>query len=386
MPQYIERLVAGLLCLLITSSGGRVAFPFVERKVAQRSEEGRTPALTPLTKKQAQIANFLSGGVAGTISSTLTLPLEVVKTQLQSSRLGRTTRNPIEMAKVILAQEGPLGMFKGLKPLLIGIMPTRAIYFWSYSESKALLRPRFGDTPINHLLSAFSAGITSNTIMNPWWMVKTRYQILADKSVGQVKFKNYGQVVELIWKEEGIKGFYKGMVASYVGCVEGAIQWIVYEKLKTSLQARADRNAQNAHKRTRTAGNVILSQKSGEIRPVEFFGAAAFSKTLAIIASYPHEVVRTRMREQAINGVFKYKGFFSSLSTIAREEGVRGLYSGMSIHLARSVPNAALMFLSYELIGKFIARRSAEGLKAAASGKQSKQLKSKSSKKLIRSS
>ena len=45
-----------------------------------------------------------------------------------------------------------------------------------------------------------------------------------------------------------------------------------------------------------------------------------------------------------------------TLKTIAKEEGIRGLYSGMGIHLARSVPNAALMFLTFELISKALSK------------------------------
>ena len=32
----------------------------------------------------------------------------------------------------------------------------------------------------------------------------------------------------------------------------------------------------------------------------------------------------------------------------------RGLYRGMDIHLLRSVPNAAIMFLSYELVNSWL--------------------------------
>lgn len=165
-------------------------------------------------------------------------------------------------------------------------------------------------------------------------MVRTRYQLLADQSLGQKAFRNYGEVVRSIWAEEGFKGFFKGLTASYIGCFEGAIHWIVYEKLKTRIQN---------------------TKKDGEkTTPTELFFAAAASKFTAICLTYPHEVVRTRLREQAANGVFKYQGFFQALARIAREEGSKGLYSGLGMHLLRSVPNAAIMFATYEVVGAWL--------------------------------
>lgn len=118
------------------------------------------------TKKKStsgkQLANFFAGGLAGTIASTLTMPLEIVKTQLQSSRMGKS--GPGILVQKIMKNEGPKGFFKGLKPMIIGIVPTRAIYFWAYSTSKASLSAKVGDGPLNHILSAFAAGITSNTV------------------------------------------------------------------------------------------------------------------------------------------------------------------------------------------------------------------------------
>lgn len=183
--------------------------------------------------------------------------------------------------------------------------------------------------------------------MNPLWMVKTRFQIMADASVGQRAFENYRDVAKSIWKEEGIGGFFKGISASYVGCFEGAIQWIVYEKLKTALstpklipslpqivvtpriasrfsffpKSFSDKDLAQGQN---VAGTPIASVTTTRTpRPVELFLAAALSKGVAVLATYPHEVVRTRLREQATSGVFKYKGFFGALSTIAKEEGRR---------------------------------------------------------------
>jgi Mitochondrial carrier protein len=51
-----------------------------------------SPNLQKKKREIAQMANFIAGGIAGSISSTMTAPLEVIKTQLQSSQLrGRYT-------------------------------------------------------------------------------------------------------------------------------------------------------------------------------------------------------------------------------------------------------------------------------------------------------
>jgi len=311
-------------------------------------------------KKKNGLISFLSGGLAGTISSTVTLPLEVVKMQLQSSRFG-SNNSPLSVCRMVMAQDGPKGFFKGLQPMLLGIIPTRAIYFWAYQGSKERLEPIVGNTPLNHLASAFAAGITSNTIMNPFWMVKTRFQILADKSVGQTHFTSYGQIIKSVYATEGIAGFWKGVSASYVGCFEGAAQWIAYEKAKSVLQARAAARIET-EKGTGGAGKSSSSSSSGNsvLQPVEYFLAAAGSKALAVLLTYPHEVVRTRLREQAANGIFKYTGFMPTLRLIAKEEGMRGLYGGMGIHLARSVPNSACMFLAFEVISKLLEKMDGE--------------------------
>ena len=123
----------------------------------------QAPVKPNTSSRKTQIANFIAGGLAGTISSTFTIPLEVVKTQLQSSRIGGRA-SAVQVFQQILKSDGPKGFFKGLQPMLVGIMPTRAIYFWAYSTSKSALHHKFGDTSVNHLISAFAAGITSNTV------------------------------------------------------------------------------------------------------------------------------------------------------------------------------------------------------------------------------
>lgn len=267
---------------------------------------------------------------------------------MQSSQNVGKYKGALSVAKTIFKSEGYKGFFRGVKPLLVGIIPTRAIYFWSYSFSKKSLNEHIGDTSLNHLSSAFFAGVCSNTIMNPLWMVKTRFQLFVKSENGAIAPQSYMSIIKGIWKDEGIKGFYRGLSASYFGCIEGGIQWVVYESIKKKLSER------NKMLVLEKANKINQMPNKNKLTPQELFISAAFSKFVAICITYPHEVVRIRLREQSVGGVYKYSSFLGALKTIAKEEGYRGLYSGMGIHIMRSVPNAAIMFLSYELAANWL--------------------------------
>lgn len=210
---------------------------------------------------------------------------------------------------------------------------------------KTFLHPTLPEgSPPNAMIAGFSAGIVGNTLTSPIWMVRTRMQLLIDTAAGQRQYAGYGDAIKTIFKEEGIGGFYKGISASYWGCAEGALQFVIYEKVKSRLITRQNKQ--------RSQDGLVPSQ---ELSNVQYFWAAACSKCIAAVATYPHEVARTRMREQAQAGVFKYqKGMWETLGVMASEEGFKSLYSGMGVHLCKVVPNSALMFLTYEVVRGYL--------------------------------
>lgn len=61
--------------------------------------------------------------------------------------------------KYIVKNEGTRALFKGLGPNLVGVAPSRAIYFCAYSKSKVAFNAIFPpDTAVVHVCSAFCAG------------------------------------------------------------------------------------------------------------------------------------------------------------------------------------------------------------------------------------
>ena len=91
--------------------------------------------------------NSLCGAAAGVASGIVTCPLDVIKTRLQaqgSFRRNLNSRIPsaalyngmIGTAKTIWQQDGVRGMYRGLGPMLLGYLPTWAVYMSVYDASK----------------------------------------------------------------------------------------------------------------------------------------------------------------------------------------------------------------------------------------------------------
>jgi solute carrier family 25 protein 33/36 len=139
------------------------------------------------------------------------------------------------------------------------------------------------------------------------------------------------QCIKRIYRTNGLVGFYKGITASYFGISETVVHFVIYEAIKAKLMAYR-------------SGQPTDSKSSRDF--LEFMMAGAVSKTIASCIAYPHEVARTRLREEGT----KYRSFWQTLSTVAREEGYRGVYRGLGTQLIRQIPNTAIMMATYEAV------------------------------------
>jgi solute carrier family 25 protein 33/36 len=224
--------------------------------------------------------------------------------------------------------EGPFSLFKGLGPTLVGVIPARSINFFVYGNGKRLYTSWTSkdgkETALVHLLSAATAGIATSTATNPIWVVKTRIQL--DQSVRRrpglpVLAPSNAAVlgslatIRHIWAHEGLKGFYRGLSASYLGVTEGVIQWTLYEQFKR-LPARTSTDS----KETGYGGKGA---------------AAGLAKLVATVITYPHEVVRTRLRQSPPPGQrSRYVGLLQTFKLVFAEEGVQALYGGLCVSFA----------------------------------------------------
>jgi solute carrier family 25 (mitochondrial thiamine pyrophosphate transporter), member 19 len=81
---------------------------------------------------------------------------------------------------------------------------------------------------------------------------------------------------------------------------------------------------------------------------VESFVSGACEGATATTATYPLDLLRTRFAAQGPATARIYRSLTSSISEIARTEGVRGFFRGLAASLAQIVPYMGLFFASYE--------------------------------------
>lgn len=338
------------------------------------------PVAVSVSKPSRSWAHFVAGGLGGMASATLTAPLDVLKTRLQSTYYQqhlvamRTARGlpPIETMTFarssllhiretgeILWQvpkvEGWRALFKGLGPNLIGVVPARAINFFAYGNGKRLIGNTFNngqEAAWVHLCAAACAGIVTGTATNPIWLVKTRLQLdKATHADGHGRqYKNAFDCTMQTIRKEGIRGLYRGLTASYLGVTESTLQWMMYEQMKLSLARREARVAASGKPPTTWDQTVAWTGK---------LGAAGAAKFVAALITYPHEVIRTRLRQAPQqDGRQKYTGLVQCFRLIWKEEGMAALYGGLVPHMFRVVPSAAIMFGTYEGVLKILGERS----------------------------
>jgi len=310
--------------------------------------------------------SVIAGAGAGLVSSVITCPLDVVKTKLQAQRTAQGGAGYLGITgtlRHILLRDGFSGLYRGLGPTLLGYLPTWAIYFAVYDSVKGWLSDarelngshahpehHVQDPWAVHLLAAMAGGATGTVCTHPLWVIKTRFMT---QPPTETRYRHTVDAFLTIYRTEGPRAFYRGMVPSLLGITHVAVQFPLYEYLKSWFARR------------RNVGTSSLSS-------AEILLCSSISKMTASVATYPHEVIRTRLqvqkhllaKAQGINGAplipeshpQRYKGVIKTGAKIIADEGWRGLYKGLSINLVRTVPNSAITLLTYELIMRHLSK------------------------------
>ncbi|KAK5992272.1 Mitochondrial NAD(+) transporter 1 [Cladobotryum mycophilum] len=283
-------------------------------------------------------------------------------------------------AKVILREEGVRGLYRGLGPIVLGYLPTWAVWFTVYNKSKTFLFQYHGEKyPFSKLLVLNHRRGSSTIVTNPIWVIKTRLMSQSNPHSARAHhhmlarpgntptarptihapwhYRSTIDAARKMYTSEGLSSFYSGLTPALLGLSHVAVQFPAYEYLRTRFTGQ---------------GMGEVAAEGGGADWVGILSASILSKILASSATYPHEVIRTRLQtqrrpvagEQFLHEIDvsgsglkqlrpkspKYRGILMTFRTILQEEGWRAFYAGMGTNMMRAVPAATVTMLTYEYV------------------------------------
>ncbi|ETV95917.1 hypothetical protein H310_10582 [Aphanomyces invadans] len=279
------------------------------------------------------VKHSFAGIAAGGISTAILYPLDLVKTRYQIHENSPKAFRSLGQAFVSIVKTDVTGrynfraLYQGMSPALYGTTLSWGLYFFFYEHAKSFYADQTILPPwVGHFASGIQAGAMCVPLTNPIWLVKVRMQVQATHP-SQVPYKNMANALQRIAVEEGISALYKGVVPALFLTTHGAFKFVAYEWLKTEYNELV--RAPLAIPQTLVMGAL----------------AQAFAST----ATYPYQVIKTRL-QQGGPSADKYTGTWDCTKRIARHEGVRGFYKGLTPNLIKVLPTGALIFAVYEYV------------------------------------
>lgn len=184
----------------------------------------------------SKTATFLSGALAGTTEALLVVtPMETLKVKLIHDRFQTVPKysSLINGISTIYASKGFKGIYMGPLPTVLRQASNQAIRFTVYGEVKSKLDEIGPNLPLTlkTALSGAIAGAASVLGNNPIDVVKTNMQGLEAH-----KYKSSLDCFVTIFKNEGIRGYYKGAGARLSRVVlDVAITFTLVEHIRNIL-------------------------------------------------------------------------------------------------------------------------------------------------------
>ena len=319
-----------------------------------------------LTQREKINRRLFAGTMSTICVRTLLAPLERLKTEY----LFNNSKEALFVtSKIVFKNEGVIGFWKGNLVNIVRTAPFKAINFSAFDTVRTAITKTFdvkentvADEISLSLSGAFACG-TAVTICYPMDVVRTRLVVRG----GTQKYKNIFSCVRILYKEEGLASFYRGILPAMAQMTpNAAVYYSVYNSLKqyrlTQMKYEEEekekkkkrKKRESSKKRNAKDDNMGgLNKRTIEPQYMMLFGMAAGIASESF--TFPLEVARRRIQMNTgrvvakdIFGSKELKMMLEVTQKVLRENGFRGLYAGLAPSVLQVLPSAALGYYCYE--------------------------------------
>ena len=290
-----------------------------------------------LTQENSQVYKDLFGGTIGGITQVLVgQPIDTVKVRLQSAPEGTYT-GALDVVKKLIANEGPMGFYKGTLTPLIGVGACVSVQF-SVNEFMKRYYDRALDGQALSLGQYFNcgavAGFANGFLASPIEHIRIRLQTQtgADKS-----FSGPIGCAKKVYQTGGLmQGIFKGIGPTlFRESVGLGIYFATYEALiSKELEKKKD---------------IVRTDIPGW-KLCAFGGLSGYALWGGI---YPVDVVKSKLQTDSLSKP-TYRGSLSVIRDIWIKNGIKGFYKGFVPTILRAAPANGATFAAFETTMRMI--------------------------------
>lgn len=192
------------------------------------------------------LMTFTSGAVAGTAATTITYPLDLLRTRFAAQGPSRVYTSLLSSIAAIAAHEGPQGFFRGLGAAVAQIVPYMGLFFLSYETLKPVAASALpwgsGDAA-----AGMAASVVAKTAVFPLDTVRKRLQVQGPTRARYVhrnipEYSGVLETVKAILRREGLRGLYRGLTVSLLKAAPtSAVTMWTYERVMKVFLAVEER-------------------------------------------------------------------------------------------------------------------------------------------------
>lgn len=285
------------------------------------------------------VIDFIAGCLGGIALVYVGQPLDTVKVKLQTFPL--FYNGMVDCFKKTYIQDGIVrGLYAGTVPALATNVAENSVLFLCYGFCQKIIIKSTGAesaeelSTLSNASAGFLASFFSSIAITPTELIKCKLQAMREVSKQSHAGTNLNYIGPLnltrnIFKNEGVVGLFRGLVPTLAREMPGYFFFFGgYEGTRELLRRPGQKKDDIGLFKTMLAGGV---------------GGGVFWVT-----TFPFDVAKSRIQVNSLSD-----SLVSTLSTIAKHEGVGALYKGLTPTLLRTIPATATLFATVEYSKKF---------------------------------
>lgn len=293
------------------------------------------------------LQTLVAGGSAGAISRTLTAPLDRMKVLAQEGRVLRHIQGSQGVSHVgardlflyLFRTGGAAAFWRGNGVNCLKAGPEQAAAFTARQFYLPLVcsdmeRPTFAE---NCAVGSL-AGLSAQALLYPMEVVKTRMAVADSR-----EYSSIADCFRQSIRRGGVRDLYVGLFANAVGIIP-------HRGLEMGTFFTLDRIARQAL----AGGDGCSTTQQLKQQPLPLYATLGISFTASMISqvvTYPLNLVRTKLQTQGVNGrPVLYSGIKDCIARVWREDGARGLFSGIVPNMMKSVPASMIMYMTFSSV------------------------------------